>query len=369
MKPSEVIIPEKNYFAWPYEEQTRIKHKVIASYAKIYMSKLGKTSDTLFVDCHGGCGIYIDKQNIVSFGSSIRVSQESETVFAQRRTNNFIFICERDKRNYDNLIKVIDDLNVKNVRIYNEDYNNLLKSPAFNKFYRYKPTLFFIDPFGYYDTPMASMSGLMRSFGNEIIINFMFDFLNRGIGVSSIDQDQLTAFFGTNEWHNAQRLSGLERESYLVTLYKKKLKETTNAKYVFSYRLCYPNKNQTYYYLIHATNHIDGISLMKSCFASLNNGRVEYLGRHNNNYSLFDMDFFKQNEISNLLKDKYAGRNLTFKMILEDIIEDTAVLEKDLRATLKVLEANGEISVARVTSKTKNGLGGDDNIYFHGGND
>lgn len=107
---------------------------------------------------------------------------------------------------------------------------------------------------------------------------------------------------------------------------------------------------------------------MKSCFASINNGRVEYLGRRNNNYSLFDMDFFKQNEISNLLKNLYTGSNITFQMILEDIIEDTAVLEKDLRATLKTMEANGEISVDRVTSKTFRGLCGNDIICFHGGN-
>ena len=56
MKPSEVMISDKDYFAWSYEEQTQIKHRVIEAYAKVYMSKLGARSNTLFVDCHGGCG-------------------------------------------------------------------------------------------------------------------------------------------------------------------------------------------------------------------------------------------------------------------------------------------------------------------------
>lgn len=51
-KPKEISIQNKGYFAWPYEEQTQIKHKVLGLYYKIYASKLGVNSDILFVDCH-----------------------------------------------------------------------------------------------------------------------------------------------------------------------------------------------------------------------------------------------------------------------------------------------------------------------------
>ena len=79
-----------------------------------------------------------------------------------------------------------------------------------------------------------------------------------------------------------------EREKYLVDLYKCNLQKTTNAKYVYAYRLCYSDKNQTYYYLIHATHNIQGITFMKDSFASVNNGRVEYLGKHQDSISLTD---------------------------------------------------------------------------------
>lgn len=364
MKPSEVMISGKNYFAWPYEEQTQIKHRVIEAYAKVYMSKLGAKSNTLFIDCHGGCGAYVDENNNLFYGSSIRVNQSSESVFVHRHTKNGIIICENDKKNYENLIKVLDDLNIRNISIFPADYNEVLRKPKVTEYYQTHPTLFFIDPFGYYDTPMANMSDIMRPFGNEIIINFMFDFLNRGISISTIQETQLTSFFGTDEWRKAREFAGLKRESFLVNLYKKNLKETTGAKYVFAYRLCYPNRNQTYYYLIHATKNIQGIGCMKDCFASINNGRVEYLGKKNNEISLFDMDFFKQNEISDLLKNKYEGRKISFQEIWEDIVEDTAVLEKDLRATLKAMEKQREIEVVRITSKTERGLSGHDQIIF-----
>lgn len=161
-------------------------------------------------------------------------------------------------------------------------------------------------------------------------------------------------------------MSGSERESFLVNLYKNQLKNTTGARFVFAYRLCYPNKNQTYYYLIHATNHIDGISLMKSNFASQNNGRVEYLGKRNDEISLFDLDYYKQIELTNFLTNKFKGECCTFIQLLERIIEDTATIEKELRSTLKNMEKNNIIEVERITSKTLRGLSGDDIICFRG---
>lgn len=366
-KPDKIAIPEKDFYAWDYEEQTEIKHNVLAAYYKVYSSKLGYNRNTLFFDCHGGCGAYMKNDNELKYGSSVLIHRVAEPVFERRHTNNHIIICERDRDNYENLNKVLKDLNIYDKRIitYNCCYTDALSKEYNRTAYLRNSTLFFIDPFGYYDTPMNEMRDLMKPFGNEILVNFMFDFLNRGISVSTIDKKQLTSFFGTNKWEEAKKLSGKERETFLVDLYKKSLKETTSAKYVFAFRLCYPNKDQTYYYLIHATNHIDGISLMKSSFASVSNGRIEYLGKRNNEMTLFDLDHYKRYELTKLLKEMFPGEILSFTKILESIIEDTAALEKDLRSTIKEMEKKGEVLVNRIES-AKTGIKGRDEITFRG---
>lgn len=367
-KPNNISIPNKEYYAWEYQEQTQIKHNVLKLYYVAYASKLGRTRNTLFFDCHGGCGVYVNGDGSLCYGSSILVHDAVQQLFANRSTKNHIIICEQEKENYNNLNKVLKDVGIYNDRVitYNCDYNNALKDASNVVAYKQNSTLFFVDPFGYYDTPMAGFRDLMIPFGNEILINFMFDFLNRGIGVSTIKETQLSSFFGSEEWKNAKGMSGSERESFLVNLYKNQLKNTTGARFVFAYRLCYPNKNQTYYYLIHATNHIDGISLMKSNFASQNNGRVEYLGKRNDEISLFDLDYYKQIELTNFLTNKFKGECCTFIQLLERIIEDTATIEKELRSTLKNMEKNNIIEVERITSKTLRGLSGDDIICFRG---
>ncbi|MDR3258868.1 MAG: three-Cys-motif partner protein TcmP [Fusobacteriaceae bacterium] len=362
-KPKLIPVLGKNFSAWEYEEQTKIKHKVLLEYYKVYATKLGNNNNVLFFDCHGGCGAYLDKDNLY-YGSSIILSESAEQIFRDRKTTYGSYVCEKDKENFNNLEKVITSTTFdKKIKRYNNDFNDIIIDPDIKNYFTKYPTLFFIDPFGYFDMPMQNFKELMAPFGNELVINFMFDFLNRGISVLNVDENQLTNFFGSNEWKKARDLNGKERELFLITLYKQKLKEHTGAKYVFAYRLCYPDRSRTYYYLIHATNHIAGITLMKSCFSFINNGHVEYLGKRNNKYSLFDIEGYQNSALAIELKSEFTGYHMTFDQLWDKIVEDTGYLEKDLRKTLRKMEKKDEIRIERVESK-QTGIRGKDIINF-----
>lgn len=363
MKPEEIQIESKDYFAWTYEEQTKIKHKVLQTYFKIWVSKLGKYSDTLFMDCHGGCGAYIDKAtNELAYGSSILIDKIATEVNKNRAKKNYICVCEQNKNNLENLQKVWKDQGCsKQCKFKNEDFNSALNEVRLKKFYASNPSLFFIDPFGY-DLKMHNLSNLLVHKGNELIINFMFDWLNRFLTRKELTT-QLTEYFGSDQWSKALILHNNEREMYLVDLYKNNLKNITGAKFVFAYRLSYPDKNQTYYYLFHATNDIQGITHMKNAFASINNGRVEYLGKRQNNISLFDLASFKTEDLANSLLTKFKGKTISFENLWEQIVEDIPYLERDLSETLIKLEASGKLKVQRITSK-RCSYKGQDEITF-----
>lgn len=347
-KPKKYRIENKDYFAWEYEEQTKIKHKVISAYSKIWLSKVGFRKNTIFFDCHGGCGAYVEKNNVF-YGSTILVNKIAESLNAKRGSKTAFIYCEIDKENFDNFQKVIEDAKPTKIKSFNENFENVLNNNIIKKYYNQYPTLFFIDPFGY-NLNIFSCQNLLNNWGNEIIINFMFDFINRFISEPSTEPCY-NNFFGTDEWKKANEMTGLKRETFLVDLYKKKIKEITKAKYVFAYRLCYPNKNQTYYYLIHLTNHIDGITLMKESFASINNGRVEYLGKNNNVLSLFDLTPLKAKEMYDYKLKQYRGKSITFHQLWESIVEETAYTSKDLNLTLQELEKMNIVEVSRISSK------------------
>ena len=350
-KPKEIAIEGKPYFAWPYEEQTQIKHKILSYYWRIWVSKLGKYNDTMFMDCHGGCGAYIESDtHKIAYGSSILVDKIAAEVNSKRNHKNYICLCENDEDNLNNLRQVWNDQLCSNLCSFKkDDFNSVLKDLKVVKFYTSHPSLFFIDPFGY-DLVMNNMKNLMVHNGSEILINFMFDHMNRFLSLKDLD-NQRDTYFGCHDWINALELTGQQREDYLVDLYKKKLKETTKAKFVFAYRLCYPEKRHTYYYLIHATNDIQGIVYMKNSFAGINNGRMEYLGRYQDELTLFDMDSYKTADIASNILKPYQGQTIKFINLLEGIIENVPFLEKDLSETISMMEKEQKLTVCRVSSK------------------
>lgn len=348
-KPNEYPVKGKSYFAWEYEEQTQMKHKVLGAYSKIWISKLGSRSDTLFIDCHGGCGAYMFPDGRVSYGSSFIVRGIADEISQKRKYRTGIYYCEKSKKYYNNFLKVKTDLGDPKIATRNNCFEDVIKDPSVIKNYQKYPTLFLVDPFGY-NFDISVLSGLMNSFGNELIVNFMFDYITRFLSFDNVE-NALNTFFGTDEWKKAKSLSGTKREEYLVNLFKKQLKIKTGAKFIFPYRLCYPDKDQTYYYLFHATNHIDGITLMKDAFSSLNNGRVQYLGKKNNDFTFFDLDYLKAGEIYSSFLEQRKGLSISVDDLWFLIVEDTAYTKKDLNKALVELVQSNKISITRVSSK------------------
>lgn len=364
MKPKEIPIKGKDYFGWLYEDQTKIKHRVLKEYAVIWISKLGAYRNTIFFDCHGGCGAYIDTDGFVYYGSSILVKRVADDIISKfgRTTKVGIYVCEKNRNNYDNYCKVLEDQGLK-ITTFNNDFNEIVDRPSVIKYYNSYPTLFFVDPFGY-DLKMSNIGKMMQHSKNELIINFMFDFINRFISEPKKD-DHRDEFFGTHEWIGAANLTGKAREEFLINIYKNQLKKVTGAKFVYAYRLCYPDRDQTYYYLIHATNHIDGITYMKNSFARVNNGRVEYLGKKQDAISFFDLDYFKSTEFSSYLLEIYHNRKITVKALWEEIVEDVAFTTKDLSNTLAQMVEAKQITVQRISSQ-RGSYKEDDVITFGG---
>lgn len=350
----------KPYFSWEYEEQTKIKHKVLGAYSKVWVSKVGLLNDTAFVDCHAGCGSYIDELNNESFGSSVIVKNAAKELENKRNKETKIVCCEKDKDVYNNLLSVLKYNNYDKFYIYNDDFENVLLDNQFKHIINYNSTLFFVDPSGF-NFNINSLKNMMSHKGSEILINFMFDFINRFITNSELESTY-NKYFGCDDWKEASKLNGSEREEFLVKLYKIRLKEVTKSKFVFFYRLYYPNKKQTYYYLIHCTNHIDGITCMKDIFSSINNGHMEYKGKNDNDMTIFDLSWYKANDMYDLFFKNNRNKKITFMALWENIADKINYTNKDLNKALFELIDDNKIKVERVSSK-RSSFKGDDVIY------
>lgn len=361
--PEKLYVEGIDYYFWRYELQTQAKHKVLKEYFPSWAKILGAyNSKVCFFDCFGGCGAYIEADGSQHMGSPFIVAEEATKLKKSLNRDVRIFVIEPDKANYENLKKICDsctELLVK-PRFSNSLFEEVIHHNQVKQIYQQYPSFFFVDPFGF-SICMEDLLMLMHAQKNELLINFMFDHVSRFIGKPELS-GTYDKFFGCGDWRDAISLNGSAREEKLVEIYTKQLKKS--AKYVFPFRMQYPDRDRTYYYLFHVTNHIKGCSIMKSAFAAVNYGRVEYLGYRENEMTIFDIQAVKEGDIAEYLKKRYAGKTKTFNEIVEEIIDETFFLEKDIRSSLQGMRKAGLIKVNPVSSKTQRGLGNQDQIAF-----
>jgi len=330
---------------WAYEEQTQVKHKVFADYFDKWVKIVGKYHNINYIDGFGGCGAYSDKHGDIYYGSPILAAK---IVLANKKKDAAIGIIEKELDNIENLKKVFDYLKIPLKPIY----TNASFDDAVNKILdkvSLAPTFFFVDPFGFtikYDT----IKRLMGVDHSEVLLNFMFNGVNRFISKPEL-KHSMDALFGTDAWLPLSKLHGVEKENSIVNLYRQQLKKI--AKFVFPYRVEFPDAHRTYYYLFHLSNHPKASIIMKSSFAKFNFGRVEYIGSDSAQLTLSEIAEIRIPKIEEFLRTRYSKKSIGYTEIIEDIIDETPYLESEIAQALKNLEQSAQIYLERFPKTTE----------------
>ncbi|OGI00817.1 MAG: hypothetical protein A2Y25_05705 [Candidatus Melainabacteria bacterium GWF2_37_15] len=371
-KNKKVIYKDFDFYSWPYEGQTKIKHFVFEEYFKVWTIILGTFNNKInYFDGFGGCGAYIDEEkNELHFGSPILAANIKENSVKLSSKINIVVI-EENQEAIDNLKKVIKHNKLNPFQIIQGDFDievnkfldKLEKSPT--------PTFFMIDPFGI-SVKYETLKRIMSIPKTEILFNFMYNTISRFLTVGTIEKI-LDELFGCDEWKNLRELQEEEKEKGVTVLFRDQLKKFSD--YVYQYRLSFQDKKRTYYYLFHLTNNVKGCSIMKSAFAKFNFGNVAFLGPNqpNPNQSFFlDPSDLKKLEAKTYLEKKYKEKEVTYFNILKEVIDETPFLEKHIRSALKEMEKENKVIIQRIPEYTgkdrkrkRTGLEDKDIIHFN----
>lgn len=343
---------------WEIEEQTIIKHLVLEDYIDIWIKMVAKYNEAAIFDCYGGIGAYLGKNKERYFGSPILICKKiKENKEKHGRVINF-YIIEKIQENAENLLKILKRENLDSYcQVINDDFNSVAEELINNK--TTKGNLFFIDPFGY-KIDFKIIRDIMHLPRTEIILNFMFNSINRWLSVPSVSET-LDNMFNCSEWRKFRKLKGPEREEAITNLYTSQCKEISS--YVYPFKLRFYDKKRTYYYLYHLTNYSKGLSIMKSSFAKFNEGKVEYLGKPEDQLTIFDLEPDSNEEVYDYIYDIYKDESLSYNSLIAQIIDSTPYRECEVKTVLKQMECEKFITVQRKTS-IKDGIQGDDLITF-----
>ena len=115
----------------------------------------------------------------------------------------------------------------------------------------------FIDPTGW-TLSMERLRPLLLHRPGEVMINFMYDFVNRFLNSQDpAIEASLDRFFGTKIWRHLR--DRLDRESAIISLYEEQVRTVGNFLYVTSTKILKPLQERAYFHLIYATRNPKGI--------------------------------------------------------------------------------------------------------------
>lgn len=264
---------------WELEPHTHAKHVILRKYLNAWLPKVTKWNPRVIIcDGFAGPGMYKGGED----GSPIiAIKAYLEHSYQEKIAAEIIYLfIEQNTERYENLRKVVAPYKEKlpatvDIDIRNDDYDKALTEILDfidNSNSALAPTFAFIDPFGIKSVSLETIRRLMAHSKCEVFITFMMSSLQRFLEAKEMEV-HCDRFFGCAEWRDALPLVGDERETYLRTLYQRRLVDSdgVGARYVKFFTMR-DERDVTIYDLFFATNHEKGIDAMKDAMWTVDKG-------------------------------------------------------------------------------------------------
>jgi three-Cys-motif partner protein len=260
--------------AYEGREHSLIKHELLKGYLEILLCIVGISGvkEFAYVDCFAGP--WGDETDLLS-GTSISISLE---ILAKVRktladvhnihgTKFRAIYVEENKKRYKQLSEYLQKNCPNGIDChplhgdYSAKQDEILRLCGDKSF-----AFFFIDPKGWLDVGISRLEKLLKRPKSEFLITFMYDFLNRAVGMTDM-RSQVEEMLGTLTDEEYQEISSMrpkDREEFIVRKYRKQLKAAmglVSSSQPRSYHAVVKDKDRerTKYHLVYVTRHHKGI--------------------------------------------------------------------------------------------------------------
>lgn len=372
------------------KEQTEMKHSILQLYLNPWIKKISRIDSTLlFVDGFAGPGLYPGG----SSGSPLIAMDMADKLLKMNGVNGRVdeFKCVFVEKNDENYKTLEEEGRKKEKEVdpriqpsyVNGEFEDWASDFISNHQYVSPPPgLIFIDPFGYSGIPFNVISDLfqLRDTSMELLITFMAGKMAQWMEDEG-HQKAISETVGSSKWHKrvSPELSKDERAEMFSTIYQEQLKKKAGARFTMPFEMIEETKDQTCYYLIHVTNHWQGLKIMKeNMFNAGADDQFAYLGPNHSGFEDEQISFeqfggedgFEQRveDFAQDLHERYVGEEIVFKDILKQTLDQNVFKVSHYRSAFKSLENQGKLSVNHrpdmPDGNKQRGYGLDDVIIF-----
>ena len=255
---------------------------MLRAYLVAWFQILGRTrrgEDLLYVDGFAGPGEYLNyptgsplaamtaaKQAIELTGTSW-IAGRIHCAFIEADTDRFKHLQHR----VDTFEKIARVLTHEYCRTFTDGLVELRRDVP-RPFNAQHPLFVFIDPFGATGVPFSVVRDLLASPCSEVLINLDADGIARifHAGEHAAHETHLDTIFDGDEWKTLLDPTDVSGVLYrkVLELYKTKLREIKQVKYVFSFEMR-TSRHGLNYYLVFGSQHYLGLEKMKEAMKKI----------------------------------------------------------------------------------------------------
>lgn len=345
---------------------SRIKHIILQNYFPPWASILGSRHRELaYFDCFAGPGEYELEGRKVAGSPVIAVKEAIEFLRSRSDQTLAMYLIEDDPKQVERLVTSLKSLQPYpehlKVNVLCANSRSYIPNLLIQSVGSLSPSFFLIDPYGH-PLPIPTINEILRRERAEALINVMWFRINMDLS-NPLVEPNLNELFGSDAWRKQPfiRMHGAEREKAFLNYFMSRLA----CAYVLPFKVRYDVEDtrggsRTKYYLLHASNHVKAVLLMKEVMWPLGDeeGTFDYSGE---SQGVLISSTPTIQELETILIAEFKGKEVGF----DELREQTWMLpfvEKHYREVVRRLEGNG-VAVRRITSK-RTGIKGDDRILF-----
>jgi three-Cys-motif partner protein len=350
--------------SWNLAAHTAAKLEILGTYLRAWfpiLSRVRNFDRIIYIDGFAGPGRYKHgedgspiialKAALSALNGPINIPYEFHFVERKRR------VAAALTANIEHLWQ--DHIKPPNIEIFVHD--RLTFEDAYRKrirtrlqMYPRAPAFAFVDPFGWTGIPMGILGELMKRPSTEILVNFMFEEINRFLNHPQQDKN-FDTLFACGDWRRGYDLNGATRKQFIYDLYRDQLRRAAGARYVRSFEMR-NERNLSDYFLYFASNNRLGLAKMKEAMWKVDPGGGFTFSDATN----FDQAVLFQPEpdrraLRRLVAERFAKRRATVDQIENFIVEDTPFHKGHYIRVLASMETDGELVPVNPPPKRRKG--------------
>jgi three-Cys-motif partner protein len=223
---------------------------------------------------------------------------------------------------------------------FEEAYNRHLR--AHLQAHPRAPAFALVDPFGWTGMPMAILAELMQRPSTEILVNFMFEEINRFINHPK-QGGNFDALFACPKWRCTYGMEGSIRKKFIHDLYRDQLHRAAGAKYVRSFEMK-NERNVSDYFLYFGSNNLLGLAKMKEAMWRVDpGGGFTFSDATNLAQTVLFQPKPDRRALRRLISERFAARRATVQQVERFVVEFTPFHAGHYRKVLAAMEADGHV--------------------------